>query len=222
MIVMMRVLVWLFNIQHVFCVCYPIAMGRYCLTLPLSPSLPAGLQAHVAPGWKGNEMLKIGHKHFIAGVASLSIGLSALAPAPAQAGNRGAETALAAIVGLAVVGAIVASERDKKKRRRAAREAEAARHAEAAREAARQQERLQARPLPQRVNRKLLPEQCLRRYGEGDDRIRLLGARCMSRHYAYVDTLPLRCERRVWTERGIREGYSTRCLTRRGYQVARH
>lgn len=154
---------------------------------------------------KGTDMLRITHRHFIAVVASLSIGLSGFSASAAHAGSRDTERALAAIAGLAVIGAIIASER-KKERRRAK---------------ARHQNHVEPRPLPRRINRKLLPQQCLRSFGEGDQRIRLFGARCMDRHYAYVDELPLRCERRVRTDRGIRQGYAVRCLKRQGYQMAR-
>ncbi|THH36601.1 hypothetical protein E4Z66_06530 [Aliishimia ponticola] len=51
------------------------------------------------------------HRKLITGVAALALAITALAPQGAQAGDRDTERALAALLGLAVVGAIIADNR---------------------------------------------------------------------------------------------------------------
>lgn len=146
------------------------------------------------------------HRKFIAAIAVVSILVTGLGAGQAAARDRSAEQALAALLGIAVVGAIIADHRKKDRKKR---------------EAARRAEKVQPRPLPRRANRKLLPPDCLRSFDVGDRRMRLFLTRCLHRDYGSTEALPLHCERRVQTKRGIRRGYAARCMRRQGYQLAR-
>lgn len=161
------------------------------------------------------------NKRFISAIAALSIGLTSLVAAPARAGQYDTERALAALLGLAVIGAIVAEDRKDRRRddnvsRRNTRVHDGLRDGQL-----RRQPSLEPRPLPSRVNRKLLPQRCLRSFDTDRGQARVFGARCLDRHYSYSNNLPQRCERRVRTDRGVRYGYGARCLSKFGYQMAR-
>ncbi|HBS49482.1 MAG TPA: hypothetical protein DEA05_05040 [Rhodobacteraceae bacterium] len=67
-----------------------------------------------------------------------------------------------------------------------------------------------------------LPAQCLREHRVGcGERITVLGARCLNRHYRHAGQLPQQCRERVWTRNGLRQGYDPRCLRQNGYRLAR-
>ncbi len=161
------------------------------------------------------------HKKFIAGVVSIAVLITSVSANQAQASDYRTERALAAILGLAVVGAIIAEDKKKDRKRRkaeVARQQDIQRQTQAARQRAQQ---LRVRPLPQRVQRNLLPSQCLRRLDTPNGPRRIFGLRCMNRNFAQVRALPQNCERLVQTPRGARAGWSARCLRRSGYQIAR-
>ena len=152
-------------------------------------------------------MVQTIHKKFIAALSVAAICVTAIGAGPARAGDYDTERALAAILGLAVIGAIIA---DNKRDDRAV--------------TRNRPYRVEPRPLPRRAHRaNVLPEQCLRRIETDTGRTaRILGQRCMQRHYAYTDSLPDRCERRVYSANGkLRRGWSARCLNRQGYQLSR-
>jgi hypothetical protein len=163
------------------------------------------------------------NRKFISVIAAVSIGVTSLIAAPARAGQYDTERAIAALLGLAVIGAIVADDRkDRRKRNDAVtRHSNQGVHDGLRNGHIRRTPTLEARPLPNRVSRKLLPQRCLRSFETDRGRARVFGARCMDRHYDFVRDLPARCERRIRTDRGVRYGYSARCLDRYGYQLAR-
>ncbi|MEO0633225.1 MAG: hypothetical protein AAFY52_03725 [Pseudomonadota bacterium] len=140
------------------------------------------------------------HKRFIALVAATAIAITGFSSAPARA-NDDAAAAIAALLGLAVIGAVIA---DKRKDKRVV-----------------VHPNPPVRPLPPRVNRKLLPQQCLRSFQTNDGPRRVFGQRCLNRNYQYARSLPTRCHRQFWTDRGWRAGFGARCLRREGYQLAR-
>ena len=153
------------------------------------------------------------HRKFISAVAALSILITGFGAAQAQAGDRDAERALAAILGLAVIGAIIANDRDDDRRE--------------TQKVIRRAPVIDARPLPrdlrhkQQASRRELSARCLREVRTRDGVARYYGARCMSKNYNFVNRLPDRCERRIRTNNGTRYGWSARCLRREGYTLAR-
>ena len=158
-------------------------------------------------------MPKNNPNRIIGAIAALAIFVTAIGAGSAQAADRSnANGALAALLGLVVIGAIIheKNEDDRRERRRA--EAAAKQKSQAHK----------ARPLPPRVRRALqLPQSCVRDvFDRNGNRARILGQRCMVRNYNHVQSLPQACERIVRTDRGIRRGWSARCLRRDGYQIA--
>lgn len=142
------------------------------------------------------------HRQFIGTIAAAAIALTGFTAAPARAGDDEVGAALAALLGLAIVGAVI---HEKKKDRK--------RHSV--------HTPVHPQPIPHRVNRKLLPQQCLRSFNTDRGHRRMFGQRCLNNHYRHVNSLPHTCHREVYTDRGWRRGYAARCLNRHGYQMAR-
>ena len=152
------------------------------------------------------------HRRFIATITAASIAITAFAAPPARAGDEEVARALAAIAGIAILGAAIKSSRDKKKEH-ATHQAQP-RHPKVHRQ-------VQPRPLPKRVHRKSLPQRCLRNFRDRHGTFTAFGRQCLHNNYNFVNSLPQRCERSVRTNRGYRSVYGARCLSRNGFQVAR-
>lgn len=161
------------------------------------------------------------------------------APAYADRDDRAART-VAAILGLAVVGAIIHENRqDKKRDKKVYREPVRAqpkiqrhRHGSKvhthgnARSTHKQRvtqprHRVTPKPLPQRVNRKLLPQKCFRSFNSRNGKVRMFARRCLEKNYRFVNRLPQNCVQRIRTHDGKRIGYGARCLQQNGYRLAR-
>ncbi|WP_415919208.1 hypothetical protein [Tateyamaria sp. SN6-1] len=143
-------------------------------------------------------------KQFIAAIAAAAIAITGFSAAPARAGDDEAAAAIAAILGLAVIGAVIADKRKDKK------------HRESVIVHPRP-----PKPVPPRVGRKLLPQHCLRSFRTDRGHRQIFGQRCLHRSYDHVHSLPRKCHREFYTDRGWRQGYAARCLDRHGYQLAR-
>ncbi|WP_421702170.1 hypothetical protein [Aliiroseovarius sp.] len=129
---------------------------------------------------------------------SLGIVLSPISTAPARA-NDNTDAWVAALLGLAIVGAIIDDKNDRRRDRDVHR--------------------------PDRWDRKALPGRCLKRFETRDGTKRFWGARCLERHYARAHRLPARCEVTIKTrnrhgDRVRRDVFKPRCLRREGYTVA--
>lgn len=149
------------------------------------------------------------YRRFISTIAAASIALTTLGALPAFADDRDTARALAAILGLAIVGKVI---HDNKKKR-------ASHHA-----APRYNPPVydvQPRPLPKRANRKLLPRKCFRTFENRRSKIRMFGNRCLQNNYAHAHRLPQHCFNRFRTYDGWRRGYEARCLRDAGYRLAR-
>jgi hypothetical protein len=79
----------------------------------------------------------------------------------------------------------------------------------------------EAKPLPDRVKRRLLPGECLRSYRTVDGRSRIFGKNCLQENYAFNRSLPRACVVKFRSGGKTRRGYDARCLRREGYQLAR-
>ncbi|MGJ8626952.1 MAG: hypothetical protein ACSHXB_08335 [Sulfitobacter sp.] len=157
------------------------------------------------------------YRRFIATIAAASIAITALGAAPARADDKDVARALAAILGIAVVGKII---HDKKKdRERAATRNHPAPVYQAPRVRPRH---VEPRPLPRHVrNKKLLPSQCFRSYDTRRGTVRMFGNRCLQNNFRHANRLPQHCKMRVRTHNGKRTGYQARCLRDAGYRLAR-
>ena len=160
------------------------------------------------------------HKSFIAGVAAVAVAITAMGTAPVQAGDRRTEQALAALLGLAVVGAIIADRRDKDRAPQVVTRNPT--HHGAGPGPGRHG--VTPRPLPQRAQRHVLPQQCLQvvRAHRGPAH-EVLDSRCLQRNYSFVRNLPRQCLESV---RGGRGGHretvwNAHCLERNGYRISR-
>lgn len=145
-------------------------------------------------------------RNFISLVAGAAIALTGISATPVRADNNDAAAAIAALLGLAVIGAVIVDSRKDRKKRA---------------DVPVIHPKPYPKPLPKRVNRKLLPQECLRSWRTDRGQARIFGQRCLNRHYDYVNSLPNKCHRQVYTDRGWRQGYAARCLNRHGYQLAR-
>lgn len=156
---------------------------------------------------------------FISLIAGAAIAVTA-GTAPARADTDDAAAALAAILGLAIVGKVI---HDRNKDRHSA---PAPTHHVAPKHITRNHvpHHVQPRPLPERAKRhKVLPQACFRtfqtRHGQ---QVRGFGSRCLSRNYQYAHRLPDHCATRVQTRKGWGWAYRARCLRDGGYTLARH
>lgn len=154
------------------------------------------------------------HRKFIALVAGLSIAITGLSVAPAAADQDDTARALAAILGLAIVGAAIHNSRKDDDR--------VTRHDSYRPDYRPDHRPVRPRPLPPRAdNRKLLPQACLRTFQTRQGNINGFGDRCLSKNYRYSNSLPRACEVRFRNRNGYGLGYDARCLRHQGYQLAR-
>ena len=175
------------------------------------------------------------YRHFIATIAAASIAITAIGAVPAYAGDRDTVRALAAILGVAVVGKIIHDNNKKKRAYRQPARVHNKPHATAPRHhtprhdpprAAKPRHdppryNPQPRPLPRHVSRKLLPQECFRSFETRQGKIRMFGDRCLKRNFEHVNRLPQRCHYKFGTPNGQRSGYEARCLRDAGYRLAR-
>lgn len=166
--------------------------------------------------------------------------MTALTAVPAYANEDRTARTVAAILGLAVVGAIIHENRQDEKRDRKAykRPAQTQPKIQAHRHGSQthrhgdwrsahnhgvsqQRQRVSPKPLPQQVNRKLLPQQCFRSFDTRNGKVRMFGRRCLEQNYRFASRLPQNCAQRIRTHEGKRTGYDARCLQQNGYRLAR-
>lgn len=162
------------------------------------------------------------HK-FIAAVVAAALAVVTIGNAPARA-DEDVARALAAIVGAAVVGAIINHElKDRKEEKRVtqrkdSRVPEVWRRDQSSDRVIRRSE---PRPLPAQVKRKLLPGNCLRSFETSDGRARVFSKKCLKENYTFNRSLPQACAVKFRTQKKRQSGYDARCLRRQGYQLAR-
>lgn len=186
------------------------------------------------------------YRKFIATVAALSVAITAFGSRPAAADDKEVLRTLAAIAGVAIVGKMIYDNNKKRERERAtvtrtraAPVYEAPRYYPEVSERPRlrpyydprpqprtattspEREVREVRPLPDRVNAKLLPQQCFRSFDGEEGKVMMFGERCLEDNFAHVERLPAYCHKRVSTRDGARYGYDARCLRDSGYSLAR-
>ncbi|MFV0514428.1 MAG: hypothetical protein ACK5MY_12495 [Jhaorihella sp.] len=158
--------------------------------------------------------------------------ITGLTAAPARAGDTG--RVLAGLAALAVLGIAVKEHRDRKReRQQVSRDLrpdipvwkEEPRHHGSRNRPGGDfplHPQLKPRPLPQDLQRYVLPRQCLRELNSLGDRKLVVGERCMQRNFGHMRRLPQNCRLEARTERGPRRGYSLECLENRGYRLSRN
>jgi hypothetical protein len=178
------------------------------------------------------------YRKFIATVTAASIALTTLGALPAVAGDRQTANAVAALLGLVVVGKIIHDRNDKKKQvsnhqpkpihrtpeYRKPEYKKPVHQKPVNRQPAYQPPRYdqpRPRPLPDRVSRKILPQECLRNAKTRRGTVRMFDSRCLQRSYRFANRLPQQCNYTFKTQRGDRRGYEARCLREQGYRLAR-
>ncbi|KIN63102.1 hypothetical protein Z946_1965 [Sulfitobacter noctilucicola] len=174
------------------------------------------------------------YRRFISTIAAASIALTALGSTSAFAGERERANALAAILGVAVVGALIHQNRKKDKRhvevQRPAPSYAPPKHKQPVYKTPKHvkpthkvpvYQQPKPRPLPQRVNRKLLPQQCFRTYQTRKGRVAMFAEGCLRRNFTAARHLPNQCQYVFRTPEGNRRGYEARCLRDQGYRLAR-
>jgi len=170
------------------------------------------------------------YRRFIATVTAASIAITAFGALPARADNNNdAARALAALLGIAIVGKIIHDNKKDKEVRRHPKKVDRYPHKQYGHIEQRPRNRvqrhdrwdLQPRPLPRRVNRKLLPGKCFNSHQTRNGRVQMFGRNCLENNYRHVDRLPRQCFTKIRTRHGKRRGYEARCLRDRGYSLAR-
>ena len=161
-------------------------------------------------------------RKFIAAVAGAALAVTAIGALPARADENLAR-ALAAIVGVAIVGKVISDSLDDDDRTVSRNRYEDHnmywqhdRHP-----ADTVSRRVEPRPLARHDRRYLLPGDCLRSWTSRGERYRVFGKACLERNYKYTDSLPRSCEVKLRVNNKKRRGYDARCLRRAGYQMAR-
>lgn len=167
------------------------------------------------------------YRKFIAAVAAASIALTAIGAAPAAAGDRETANAIAAILGLAVVGKLIHDRNERKKDRYKQQTYHKPVHKQLKQNYHTPTynpptyHQPKPRPLPKAASRKLLPKQCFRSFDTYQGKVRMFPTRCLNRNFDFAHRLPRQCEYVFDTPRGDRRGYDARCLRDRGYRLAR-
>lgn len=166
------------------------------------------------------------HRKFIALVAGLSIVITGLSVTPAAADRDDTARALAAILGLAIIGGVIHNSRkDKDTVTRQNSYRQDTYRQDTYRPDRRhtyQPAHPRPRPLPPRADtRKLLPQACLRTFQTRQGKVNGFDDTCLNRNYRYANSLPQACELRFRNQYGYGLGYDARCLRQQGYQLAR-
>ncbi|HKK85131.1 MAG TPA: hypothetical protein VJ942_06370 [Roseovarius sp.] len=165
------------------------------------------------------------HRKFITLVVASAMAVTGLSAAPARADAEDAAKIIAGVAALAILGAAIADAKDDKDhvaRNRGHLRHDNRRHGRAHNWNNRHRGNKHARPLPQRVQRKLLPGACrIEARARNGQRLRGFGRHCLKRNYGYANSLPRACESRVRGRHGkLRTVYRGRCLYRHGYREA--
>ncbi len=170
------------------------------------------------------------YRRFIAFVAAASIAITAFSALPARAGDKEVAKALAAVLGVAVVGKIIHDNRkDRLRKRRVVTRSHPTpvytaprRQTQPRARQVRKTPQIKPRPLPDLVrNEKLLPGKCFRSYDGQRETVRMFERTCLDTNFRHTRLLPQQCKVQVNTENGSRFGYQATCLRDAGYKLAR-
>lgn len=165
---------------------------------------------------------------FIGSVVAAALVITIAGNAPARA-NEDLTKALLAIAGVAIVGKIISDRLEDQNKAKV--ESRRVARANTTLDNPNWQDwdqwvpnarRLEPRPLPASVRRKLLPGDCLRSFDTSGGRQVIFGKKCLQENYAFNDSLPKACAVKFRTHQKKRRGYDAKCLRHKGYQLARN
>lgn len=160
-------------------------------------------------------------RKFIGYVAVMALAVTVIGSRRAQA-NDDLATALAALVGVAIVGSIIADNLDddeKASNHRSKAPARVRDHANP--RGHRTYRHVSPNHTPRRASRHLLPGDCLRSFDTRNGRQRIFESQCLRTQYSFTNTLPRSCGVTVRAHHKQRRGYDAGCLGRAGYKLAR-
>jgi len=150
----------------------------------------------------------------IAGLTAVSLMLASVAPAQADGLDR--EDVGRLVLGLLVIGAVGAAIDNNRRdeTRNDAIPVQRGSWADLDRPRPRHEERRNER-------HRMLPARCLQTVDTRFGPLRLFGDSCLERNYRFARDLPARCEVRIFSDRGPRDGYDPLCLREQGYGINR-
>lgn len=155
------------------------------------------------------------HQKVIGTIVGLALVITAASAAPARADSEDVNRALAAIVGLAIVGAAIANANNDDHPRVQTHVYSNPRPRQV------QPRHVQPRPLPNVARGKILPAHCMRHFQVNKGHLRAFGHRCLQNNFAGTRYLPAQCHRKIQARGGHRNVYGLRCLRQYGYEIAR-
>lgn len=160
-------------------------------------------------------------RKFIAAVVSAALLVTTIGNTPARADEDLAKL-LAAVFGVAIVGAVINNklddDKDDRVTQRSSERDRIIRQATPRGDVIRRADPVTAQ---RRANRFLLPGNCMRSFQARDGRYRVFGKKCLKKNYAFNRDLPRACKVKFRADGKKRDGYGARCLRRSGYQLAR-
>jgi len=152
-------------------------------------------------------------KSIITGITALSLTLATVTPAQADGLDReDVGKLLLGLVAIAAVGAVIDNNQRRDQQSTQGRQNNQDRGSWADLN----------RPRERRAERaRILPHRCLQTVETRFGHLRLFSERCLERRYRHVDHLPRRCEVRVYSAEGPRNGFDPLCLREQGYRTNR-
>ncbi|MAY85446.1 hypothetical protein [Arenibacterium halophilum] len=160
------------------------------------------------------------HRKFIAFIISAAVAVTAFS-APARA-DEDAARVLAGIAALAILGKIIHDSRDDDNVVTHNRYPGYNYYTPGYRPAPVRPAPVRPVPLPPRVTRYDLPGSCMQTHHVRNDKIRMLGQRCLRNSYRQANALPQACKVQINNRHGSHTGYEPQCLRQRGYRIARN
>lgn len=155
------------------------------------------------------------HRKFIALIIATAVAITGLSSVPALADDRDAGRIFAGLAALAILGAVIESNRDNNK-------PTVSQSAQPRYSHRPTYQHVTPRHLPQHVSRYDLPGKCLRNHGLHGGPKRLLGLQCLQENYRFTNALPYACRLQFDNRYLSRTGYEPLCLREHGYRIVRN
>ncbi|MEO3417218.1 hypothetical protein AAFO92_21390 [Roseovarius sp. CAU 1744] len=180
------------------------------------------------------------YRKFIASILATAVAITGLTAAPARADNEDLLKILGGVAAIAIIGSAIKEARDDDKvsrnypyyygQRKKAHRRHHKHHHHSHRDRhhgakdGRYRDDRHARPLPRRVQRKLLPASCQVRARNRGQNFLAYSDWCLDRKYSHARSLPRNCavNARILHNNKRNTVYGSRCLSRYGYVAARY
>jgi hypothetical protein len=161
------------------------------------------------------------HRSFIAIILAAALAITGMTTAPARAGNDDVAKWIAGAVALGLIGAAIAEEKKRDRRRDQA----VARQHNKGHAHGKQKQRVHGhidstrKHVAKQDRRRFLPQSCQVRVRGHQGTVSGFGRRCLLNNYAHYNSLPHQCARRAQGNHG-RVIYTGGCLRSHGYRMA--